>query len=69
MGMVKHAQNSQNSTFAKSLQDLKKEGRDEVNFLDADKHQSFIQVHCGTLGIIVLCKVIQSLLMDMTDHS
>ena len=69
MGMVKHAQSFQNSTFAMSLQDLKKECRDEVNFLDADKHQSFLQVHCSTSGIKVLYKVILSLLMDTTHHS
>ena len=32
MGMVKHSQSFQNSKFAMSLQYLKKEVRDEVNF-------------------------------------
>ena len=41
--MVKHSQISQNSKFAMSLQYLKKEVRDEVEFLHADKHQSFLQ--------------------------
>ena len=34
-----------------SLQSLKKEVRDEVDFLNADKHQSFLQVDFNTLGI------------------
>ena len=38
MGMVKHSQSSQNNKFAISLQYLKKEVRDEVNFLHVDKH-------------------------------
>ena len=41
MGMVKHPQNSKNSKFAMSLQYFKKEVRDKVDFLQADKHQSF----------------------------
>ena len=42
MGMVKHSQSYQNSKFAMSLQYLKKEVRDEVDFLHADQHQSFL---------------------------
>ena len=42
--MVKHSQSFQNSKFAMSLQYLKKEVRDEVDFLHADKHVSFIQI-------------------------
>ena len=38
MGMVKHSQNSQNSKLSVPLQYLKKDIRDEVYFLDADKH-------------------------------
>ena len=41
VGMVKHSQSSQNSKFAMSLQYLKKEVRDEVNFLHVNKHQKF----------------------------
>ena len=48
MGMVKHSQSSQNSKFVVSLQYLKKEVRDEVDFLHADKHQSFLQVDFNT---------------------
>ena len=48
-----------------SLQYLKKEVGDKVDFLDADKHQSFIQVSFSTLGIKVSYKVILSLLRGM----
>ena len=41
MGMIKHSQSTQSNKFAKSLQYLKKEIRDGVHFLHADKHQSF----------------------------
>ena len=69
MGMVKHSQNSQKSKFVMSLQYLKKEVRDEVDFLHADKHQSFLQVDFNTLGIKVSYKVILSLLMGMIKYS
>ena len=36
-----------------SLQYLKKEDTDEVDFLHADKHQSYLQVDFNTLGIKV----------------
>ena len=52
-----------------SLQYLKKEVRDEVDFLHADKRQSFLQVDLITLSIKVFCKVIISLLMGMIKHS
>ena len=52
MGMVKHTQSFQNGKFAMSLQYLKKKDiRNEVDFLYADKHQSFLQVDFNTLGI------------------
>ena len=57
MGIVKHSQSSQNSKFAMSLQYLKKEVKDEVDFLHADKHQSFLKVYFNTLGIKVSYKV------------
>ena len=60
MGMIKHSQSPQNSKFAMSLQYLKKEVRDEVDFLDAEKHQSFQQVDFNILGIKVSYKVILS---------
>ena len=52
-----------------SLQYLKKEVRDEVDFLHADKHQSFLQVDFITLGLKVSYKVILSLLMGIMKHS
>ena len=51
MGVVKHLRSSQNSKFAKSLQYLEKDLRDEDDFLQADKHQSFLQVDFNALGI------------------
>ena len=44
MEMVKHSRSPQKSKFAMSLQYLKKQVRDDVDFLHADKHQSFLQV-------------------------
>ena len=44
MGMVKHSQSFQDSKFAMSLQYLKKEVRDEVDFFHTNKHQSFLRV-------------------------
>ena len=41
--MARHAQISQNK-FAISLQYLKKELSDEVDFLHADKHESMLQI-------------------------
>ena len=52
-----------------SLQYLKKDVRDEVDFLLADKHQSFLQVDLNTLSIKILNKVILSLLIGKFKHS
>ena len=60
MGMIKHSQRFKN---------LKKEIRDEVDFLHEDKHQNLLQVDFNTLGIKVSYKVILSLLMGMIKHS
>ena len=49
MGMVKYSQSSQNSKVAMSLQYLKKELRDEVDFLHGDKHQSFNKLESSFL--------------------
>ena len=60
MGMVKHSSrwsSSQNSKFVMSLQYLKKEVKDKVDFLHADKHQSFLKLYFNTLGIKVSYKV------------
>ena len=69
MGIVKHLQSSQNSKFTMSLRYLKKEVRDEVDFLHVDKHQSFLQLDFNTLGIKDTYKVILSLLLGMIKHS
>ena len=52
-----------------SLQYLKKEVRDEVDFLHADKRQSLLQVDFNTFVIKVSYKVILSLLIGMMKHS
>ena len=48
-----------------SLQYLKKEVKDEVDFLHADKYQTFLQVDFNFLGTKVSYKMIVSLLMGM----
>ena len=68
VGIFKHSQSSQNSKFVMSLQYLKKDVRDEVEFLHADKHQSFLQVNFNTMDIKVSYQVIMSSLMDMIKH-
>ena len=44
MCVARHAQITQNSKFAISLQYLKKEVSSEVDILHADKHESFLQI-------------------------
>ena len=48
-GVTSHAENIQNK-YAISLQHHKKEMSDEVNFLHADKHRSFLQTNTIFLG-------------------
>ena len=57
IGIVKHCQSSQNTNFAMSLQYLKKEVKDEIDFSPADKRQSFLKVYFSMLGIKVSYKV------------
>ena len=52
-----------------SLQYLQRQVRDEVDFLHADKHQSFLQVCFNTFDVKVSYKLILSLLMGMIKHS
>ena len=52
-----------------SLQYLRKENRDEVDFLLADQHQSFLQVDFNILGVNVSYKVVLSLLLGRIKHS
>ena len=42
--MARHAHITQNNKFAISLQDLKKEVSDAVDFLHIDKHESLLQI-------------------------
>ena len=51
------------------LQYIKKKVRDEVDFLHADKHETFLQVDFSTLDIKVFSNVVLSLLMDMIKYS
>ena len=44
MGMIKYCQSTQSNEFALSLQYLRKEVRDSVNFLVADKYQRFYKL-------------------------
>ena len=52
-----------------SLPCFKKVDRDEIDFLQAQKDQRFLQVYFNTFGIKVSYKVILSLLMGMIKHS
>ena len=51
-----------------SLQHLKEEVRDKVDFLHVDKHQGFLQDDFNTSGIKVSYKLV-ILLMGMIKHS
>ena len=42
--MIKHSQSTQSNKFAVFLQYLKREVRNGVSFLHADKHQSFYKL-------------------------
>ena len=44
MFVARHTQITQNNKFAISLQYLKKELSDEVEFLHSDKHESLLQI-------------------------
>ena len=55
--MARHAQITQNNKFAISLQYRKKNVSDKVDFLQADKHKSFLKYYFNTLGIEVSYKV------------
>ena len=53
MCVTRNAQITQNNTFATFLQCLNKEVSDEIDFLHANKHESFLQVDimiCGGDG-------------------
>ena len=46
-----HAQSTQKNKFTISLQYLKENVKDEVDFLPADKRQRFLQVNAIILGM------------------
>ena len=48
--VARHAKITQNNKLAISLQYLKKKVSDEVEFLHADKHESFLQVNTMILN-------------------
>ena len=68
MLVVKHSQSSRNSKFAISLKYLKKEFKDEVDFLHADTHQCFLQVDFNTVGIKVSLQV-DTIIIDGHDQA
>ena len=45
MCIARHAESTQNSNFEISLQYLKENVNDEVDFLSADNHQRFLQIN------------------------
>ena len=47
----RHAEIVQNNKFAMSLLHLKKNMKDDVDFLPADKHERFIQIDTIILGV------------------
>ena len=47
MGMIKHSQSSQKSNFSMSLQYLKKEVKDEVDFLQVYKPGADLELIWG----------------------
>ena len=49
--VTRHAQSTQNNKFAISLQYLKENVKDEVDFLSKDKRQRFLQTDAITLGV------------------
>ena len=68
--MARHAQIDQNNKFANFCNIIRKKYiGDEVDFLHADKHQSFLQIDFNPLGIKVSYKMLLTLLMDMIKHS
>ena len=51
MFITRLAQSTQNNKFAISLQYLKENGKNEVDFLPADKHQRFLKIDTIILGV------------------
>ena len=51
MCVARHAQSTQSNKFEITLQYLNQNVKDEVEFLSADKHESFLQGDNITLGV------------------
>ena len=70
--MTSHAENIQNK-YAISLQHHKKEMSDEVNFLHADKHRSFLQTNTiffgGLLGMPKVPRQVCNIFVISQDRS
>ena len=47
---ARNAEYTRNSKFVITLQYLKKEGRDDIDFLQVDKHQTILMVSTINLG-------------------
>ena len=56
--MARHAHITQNNKFSISLQHLKKEVNNAVDFLHADKHECFLQI--GAMILMEMVKYSQS---------
>ena len=51
MCLVRHAESTQNNKFAVSLQYIKENMKDEIDFLPGDEHQRFLQIDTIILGV------------------
>ena len=60
MCVTRVAQSTQNNKFAISLQYLKENGKNEVDFLLADKHQRFLPIDTIILGVCVHDQISQN---------
>ena len=53
-------QSTQNNKFATSFQYLKENGKNEVGFILADKHQRFLQIETIILGVARHAQITQN---------
>ena len=75
MCLVRHVQIIQNYRFAISLQYLTKERSDEVDFLDAEEHEGFLQISTMVMigmvehsHIITISQSLQYLKQEVRDE-
>ena len=67
--VARHASITQNNKFAVSLQYLKKEVSDEVDFLHVDKHENLLQIDTMILiGIVKHSQSSQNIKFAMSLH-